>query len=142
MSTYRTALTNDKKNIISVGIGQHQVIIIDIKDIKNPYIKSRFSESKGAIGLQILNNHALVSFQQPLSLRAFNLLPETEVNFEFYNIKDKDYEFLKKDSPLYIGQKIELKAVYLSDFEDYKLFKVKYYDQSNLIDLPRWIQFQ
>lgn len=86
MSSFKTYITSDNKNLVSVGLGNYQVVIIDIINIKKPFIKSRYSESKGAFCAGILENYAMVAFQKPLTIRAFTLLPKTEINFEFYDI--------------------------------------------------------
>ncbi|EAR88457.1 transmembrane protein, putative (macronuclear) [Tetrahymena thermophila SB210] len=136
-----TLIQNEKYAIISSMDYSGMINVIDLNDLNNPYVLSKYIENnEQSISNCVLNNLQYAFSTSNKGLRIFPLKSQVAIHSSFYEIQPNN-QLKAISNNLKIGQNILIQLLLIYIVDGMQIMDVFYYNNYQRNALPSWIQF-
>ncbi|EAR88458.2 hypothetical protein TTHERM_00170460 (macronuclear) [Tetrahymena thermophila SB210] len=138
---HMTLIQNEKYTIVSSMDYNGMINIIDLSDLNNPFVLSKYTEfNEQSIATCALNNLEYAFSTSNKGLRIFPLKSQVAIHSSFFEIQPNN-QLKAISNNLKIGQKVLIQLLLIYVVDGMQIMDVFYYNNYQRNALPSWIQF-
>ncbi|KAL4469534.1 hypothetical protein ABPG74_004787 [Tetrahymena malaccensis] len=140
-ANHMTLIQNEQYAIISSMDYNGMINIVDLSDLNNPFVFSKYVEyNEQSISNCVLNNLKYAFSTSNKGLRIFPMKSQVAIHSSFYEIQPNN-QLKAISNNLKIGQKILIQLLLIYQVDGMQIMDVFYYNNYQRNALPSWIQF-
>ncbi|KAL4469533.1 hypothetical protein ABPG74_004786 [Tetrahymena malaccensis] len=140
-ANHMTLLQNEKFAIVSSMDYNGMINIIDLSDLNNPFVISKYTEyNEQSVATCVLNNLQYGFSTSNKGLRIFPMQSQIAIHSSFYEIQPNN-QLKAIPNNLKIGQKVLIQLLLIYVVDGMQIMDVFYYNNYQRNALPSWIQF-